>query len=117
MSSTGHCLDTLLKDVPLESIPTSLGGTFSQFNEPFHFDLSEEGPFFLEGYHTGAVTQAVSRLSLNVGDTSVSSIDSIAVGSNCSIATSACKEKDDKLNETSETLSNTSGSCCSDNDH
>ena len=47
LSSSGQILDTLLKDIPLESIPKALGGTFEDFNEPFEFDTSETGPFFL----------------------------------------------------------------------
>ena len=47
LSSSGQILDTLLNDIPLESIPKALGGTFEEFNEPFEFDTSETGPFFL----------------------------------------------------------------------
>ena len=49
LSSSGQILDTLQKDIPLESIPKALGGTFEEFNEPFVFDTSETGPFYLSG--------------------------------------------------------------------
>jgi len=115
MSSSGHCLDTLLKDVPLESIPTSLGGSFALFNEPFHFDLSSEGPFYLEGHSAGVVTQALDRLSLKVGDNStILSTGGVASDSSACVVT---KEKEDKLSESYDTVSNTSGSCYSDHDH
>lgn len=33
----------------LDNIPTSLGGRFASYNEPFQFDLSNEGPFYYDG--------------------------------------------------------------------
>ena len=36
-----------MQDIPKESIPTTLGGSFGSFNEPFEFDLSESGPFYV----------------------------------------------------------------------
>ena len=49
LSSSGKILETLQKDMPLESIPKALGGSFEEFNEPFVFDTSETGPFFYPG--------------------------------------------------------------------
>lgn len=49
LSSSGKILETLQKDIPLESIPKALGGSFEEFNEPFVFDTSETGPFFYPG--------------------------------------------------------------------
>lgn len=37
-------MDTLLKDMPLESIPVCIGGKFEQYNEAYEFDVSEGGP-------------------------------------------------------------------------
>ncbi len=41
-------MNVLLKDMSLENIPTSLGGQFASYNEPFLFDLSPGGPFHYE---------------------------------------------------------------------
>jgi hypothetical protein len=37
-------MDTLLKDLDFENIPSILGGGFSLYNEPFDFDTSPGGP-------------------------------------------------------------------------
>lgn len=42
-------METLLKDMPIESIPVRIGGTFAEYNEPFDFDLSEGGPLHYPG--------------------------------------------------------------------
>jgi len=39
----------LLADMPIESIPQSLGGSFTQYNEPYVFDLSVGGPLHYLG--------------------------------------------------------------------
>lgn len=45
-------MDTLLKDIPMESIPSLLGGGFTSYNEPYAFDLSVGGPLHYEGAPT-----------------------------------------------------------------
>lgn len=42
-------MDTLLKDIPFESVPQCLGGGFALYNEQLRFDLSEEGPLYYSG--------------------------------------------------------------------
>ncbi len=51
-------MDTLLKDIPFESIPASLGGGFTSYNESFVFDMSVDGPLFCanEGADAGIDT-------------------------------------------------------------
>jgi hypothetical protein len=39
-------METLLEDIPIESIPEYLGGKFALHNEAFAFDLSPTGPFY-----------------------------------------------------------------------
>ncbi len=46
LSASGDILETLQKDISMESIPKTLGGTFELFNEPYVFDTSETGPFY-----------------------------------------------------------------------
>lgn len=41
-------MDSLLKDIPIESIPKALGGKFYKYNESFAFDTSPTGPFHTE---------------------------------------------------------------------
>lgn len=48
LSGTDY-MDTLLKEVPFDSIPACLGGGFHQYNEHYEFDLSEGGALFYEG--------------------------------------------------------------------
>jgi hypothetical protein len=48
LSGTDY-MDTLLKEVPFESIPSCLGGGFQQYNERYEFDLSDGGALFFEG--------------------------------------------------------------------
>ena len=73
LSSSGKILETLQKDIPLESIPKALGGTFDEFNEPFAFDTSDTGPFYcpgepsdpftLEGKHPAIALQQTSAVA------------------------------------------------------
>jgi hypothetical protein len=42
-------MPTLLADMHLDSIPKSLGGRFTQYNEPYIFDLSVGGPLHSPG--------------------------------------------------------------------
>lgn len=42
-----NVVETLQQEMPKESIPVTLGGTFGSFNEPFEFDVSESGPFYV----------------------------------------------------------------------
>lgn len=39
---------SLLEDLPIESIPTSLGGNFDLFNEPFDFNFAKDGPLYYD---------------------------------------------------------------------
>jgi len=50
--SSSNYMDTLLKDIPHESIPVALGGGFTSYNEAYVFDVSESGPL----YYLGAPT-------------------------------------------------------------
>lgn len=46
-------METLLKDMPIESIPKKYGGLYEGNNTPFAFDLSEDGPFQYLGQKMG----------------------------------------------------------------
>eukprot|EP01031_Cornospumella_fuschlensis_P027185 gene27185-32845_t len=49
ISLLGHTfMDELEKDISYTHIPSRLGGGFSMYNEPFDFDLSPGGPFYLD---------------------------------------------------------------------
>lgn len=52
--SSSNYMDTLLKDIPMESIPALLGGGFTSYNESYSFDLSPGGPLHYEGAPTQA---------------------------------------------------------------
>eukprot|EP01035_Chromulina_nebulosa_P033425 gene33425-44756_t len=47
LSGSSNVLESLIQEIPKESIPTTLGGSFGSFHEPFEFDLSESGPFYI----------------------------------------------------------------------
>lgn len=98
MSSSGHHMDALLKDVPMESIPKTLGGTYEGFNEPFLFNISSTGPFFLD---EDGQKESESAISAAMSGLSIAPTTSNAA---CAGPT-----------ETSDTASSTSSSCCGDN--
>lgn len=58
--STSSYMDTLLKDIPFESIPACLGGGFASYNEAYTFDLSESGPLFCAGESVVLTSEVVS---------------------------------------------------------
>lgn len=60
-------MDTLLEDIPFESIPECLGGGFKLYNEPYEFDLSESGPLFTPPYKLDAEGNATIDPSANEG--------------------------------------------------
>lgn len=47
--SGGNYMDTLLKDLEFENIPSILGGGFTLYNEPFDFDTTPGGPLYYDG--------------------------------------------------------------------
>ena len=53
-------LDTLLKDMPLESVPKSLGGKFELYNESYDFDTSAAGPFYTEPTVTSTASSSAT---------------------------------------------------------
>lgn len=71
----------------LDNIPTSLGGRFASYNEPFEFDLSPDGPF----YYDGVDIDLKSKYPL-IWSTyhSKSNLDSDAVGQTVSTTKNAC---------------------------
>jgi hypothetical protein len=56
-------MQKVLEDVPMESLPTSMGGRYKPKKTLHKFDLSETGPFFYPG--CGAAIVAVPRLSIS----------------------------------------------------
>lgn len=58
-------MDTLLRDMPRSSIPTRLGGDYEGINVPFHFDLSEGGPFHHAGSKVEDFIERVISRSVN----------------------------------------------------
>ena len=56
-------MKTLLNLMDMEMIPTSIGGNFELYNEPFDFDLTENGPL----YYSGAPLSSI-HIPLNDSD-------------------------------------------------
>lgn len=56
-------MDTLLKDMPLESVPKALGGKFELYNESYAFDTSITGPFHCENAPMRAPTLHIRQPS------------------------------------------------------
>ena len=57
-------IDTLLKDMPLESIPVRIGGKFELYNEAYEFDISEEGPLHCDATQGTLIPTSSSAASL-----------------------------------------------------
>ena len=76
LSGSVKIMETLLKEIPEESIPQSLGGSFTSYNEPFEFDLSESGPFFLP-----------SNLIIRTDDSTLTSNASLSTADGASLTT------------------------------
>jgi len=56
-------MPTLLADMHLDSIPKSLGGRFTQYNEPYAFDLSVGGPLVVPNTTTTATSTTTSTMN------------------------------------------------------
>lgn len=57
-------MPTLLADMHLDSIPKSLGGRFTQYNEPFTFDLSVGGPLVVPNTITSTTTSTMNNTTI-----------------------------------------------------
>jgi len=58
-------MPTLLADMHLDSIPKSLGGRFTQYNEPYAFDLSVGGPLVVPNTTTTSTTTSTMNNTTN----------------------------------------------------
>ena len=94
-------LDTLLKDMPLESVPKSLGGKFELYNESYAFDTSAAGPFYIEPTVTSTasssapvagkvdVNRVLSTTSSTSNDSNNSSMSSVLEGNDINLSNTA----------------------------
>ena len=58
-------MPTLLADMHLDSIPKSLGGRFTQYNEPYKFDLSVGGPLVVPNTTTSTTTSTMNNTTIS----------------------------------------------------
>jgi len=63
LSGSTNVVETLKQEIPQESIPTTLGGTFGSFYEPFEFDVSESGPFYVSAEDMQLLTERAGERS------------------------------------------------------
>ena len=64
-------MDTLLKDMPLESIPVRIGGKFELYNEAYEFDVSEGGPLHCIAHGAAAPSTSFSVTLRSLDNTTV----------------------------------------------